>query len=1039
MISHFSNVFDNNNHDSDPIVNPFLSKNLNCNFYDEDSFTSSFANCEMPIVLNINIQYLLSKYENLKYLISRLGSKGIIIDIISLQEISNINDPLSISLPGFHPFIFNSRSQCKGGGIGFYVRSDLKYQILDDLSPFHERILESMSIEVEFKPNRKITFTSLYRPPGNHPSLSAGDQLDSFMKSFSDLVCLLSSRDSYICMDSNINLLNLVNSNISQNFIDLLFSNGFLNLITKATRFSKNSFSLIDQICSNLNCSSFTSGVIISDLSDHFITFSCLSLKKDLPKAPKFKDYRDFSNDNILRFKSDLSKINWGSVLTENDPNIAFSNFWDNWSMLFDLHFPLKRIHFNKNHHKINDFMSKGLLVSRKNKLNLHLNFIRSQNNEDFLRYKSYRNLYNKLLRVAKKLYFEAKLERNQGDPKKMWDTLNEAINRKCSKNSFINEINVNGQPSSDSQKIANEFNIFFSEIGEKIKADIPPTSAKPEDYLSESGFIFELGTVAPNEVIDIINSLQCKSSLDIDNLNSKLIKNVISEISSPLAHIFTLSFRHGIFPDRFKISRTCPVFKSGDKDNMSNYRPISCLPVLSKLIEKIVFQRLYSYICHNNLLFKHQYGFQPKKSTVHPLLNILNYVSDALNNNEYVVSVFLDLRKAFDVIDHDILILKLSKLGLHNNNLKWFSSYLKNRKQFVMVNNVLSEFFKVFNISVPQGSILGPLLFLIFINDIFKSNSLLNFLFADDTSGLAKGPDIHLLANFVNTELQKLGMWLRANKLCVNADKTKVMIFHHKNKNIPPLNFFFNNNDINGPQLLSFISPIERISNSSTIPAFKMLGIFLDENLSFNYHIKQVRNKVSKALYFLVKAKNVLSSKALKTLYFALVHSHLLYCLPIYCSTNKKNLDSLYTLQKKCIRTILNAKYNSHSAPLFTALNILPFPDLITQQILLIMHSIDKKYCRVNFEESFILNSNSVSHDYALRNANDYLLPHTRYESLKNFPFYSFPKIWNELEPGFRSVTCKSIFKYNIKSHLMLKYSNFSCDKLFCYICSRS
>ena len=195
----------------------------------------------------------------------------------------------------------------------------------------------------------------------------------------------------------------------------------------------------------------------------------------------------------------------------------------------------------------------------------------------------------------------------------------------------------------------------------------------------------------------------------------------------------------------------------------------------------------------------------------------------------------------------------------------------------------------------------------------------------------------------------------------------------------------------------------------------------------------------MSKALYFLVKAKNVLSSKALKTLYFGLVHSHLLYCLPIYCSTNKKNLDSLYTLQKKCIRTILNAKYNSHSAPLFTALNILPFPDLITQHILLIMHSIDKKYCHVNFDESFILNSNSVSHGYALRNANDYLLPHTRYESLKVFPFYSFPKAWNELDPGFRSVTCKSIFKFNIKSHLMSKYSNFSCDKLFCYICSRS
>jgi hypothetical protein len=281
--------------------------------------------------------------------------------------------------------------------------------------------------------------------------------------------------------------------------------------------------------------------------------------------------------------------------------------------------------------------------------------------------------------------------------------------------------------------------------------------------------------------------------------------------------------------------------------------------------------------------------------------------------------------------------------------------------------------------------------------------------------------------------------MWLRANKLCVNADKTKVMIFHQKNKQIPQIEFYFNNNDIGSIQVQNLISPIERISNSSDIPAFKMLGVFLDENLSFDYHIKQVRNKVSKALFYLIKAKNILTSKALKILYYALVHSHLLYCLPIYSSTRKKNLDSLYILQKKCIRTISNAKYNSHTQPLFSALNILPLPDLITQQILLIMHSIDKDYCRVTFDGSFLINSASASHDYALRNANDYLLPRTRYESLKVFPFYTFPKTWNDLDPGFRNITCKSLFKFNIKSHLLSKYSDFTCEKLFCYVCSKA
>ena len=217
------------------------------------------------------------------------------------------------------------------------------------------------------------------------------------------------------------------------------------------------------------------------------------------------------------------------------------------------------------------------------------------------------------------------------------------------------------------------------------------------------------------------------------------------------------------------------------------------------------------------------------------------------------------------------------------------------------------------------------------------------------------------------------------------------------------------------------------------------MLGVFLDENLNFNYHIKQVKNKVSTALFFLIKAKNILSSKALKFLYFALVHSHFLYCLPIYSSTSKKNLDTLYIVQKKCIRTICKAKYNSHTQPLFYSLNILPLPDLITFQNLLIMHSIDKEYIRVSFFDSFIKNIAVISHDYPLRNAHDYKVPKINYEYLKSFPLYSFPVTWNNLEPGFRDIELKSLFKYNVKSHLLSKYANFECTKLYCYVCSRS
>ena len=219
----------------------------------------------------------------------------------------------------------------------------------------------------------------------------------------------------------------------------------------------------------------------------------------------------------------------------------------------------------------------------------------------------------------------------------------------------------------------------------------------------------------------------------------------------------------------------------------------LSCLKLLKSL-----FQQLFEFISSNQILYKYQFGFQPGKSTAHPLLHIVDFISKAFNNDEFVIAVFLDFQKAFDLVDHKILLKKLCNIGVRGIALKWFESYLKDRKQFVMVNGKISKFFKTINISVLQGSILGPLLFLIFINDMHKSNALLNVHFADDTTGLCKGKKLNEMVPFVNQELQKIGVWFRSHKLSINAGKTKVMIFHPRGKNVDQnLNFVFDNNDL--------------------------------------------------------------------------------------------------------------------------------------------------------------------------------------------------------------------------------------------------
>ena len=219
------------------------------------------------------------------------------------------------------------------------------------------------------------------------------------------------------------------------------------------------------------------------------------------------------------------------------------------------------------------------------------------------------------------------------------------------------------------------------------------------------------------------------------------------------------------------------------------------------------------------------------------------------------------------------------------------------------------------------------------------------------------------------------------------------------------------------------------------------MLGVFLDENLTFEFHIKQTRNKISKALFPLSKAKNFLSTEALKSLYYGLIHPHFLYCLPIYSCSSKKALDSLNMKHKQCIRTITRSKYNAHSEPLFYSCKILPFHDLIVFNNLLLIHSIDKGYSTVSYN-NLIKRPSDLNQIYNLRNQNEYIVPRVDSEILRRFPFYTFPKLWNDLDntrPELTSTDIKSIFKFNLKEHLLAKYANYRCEKLFCWPCSQN
>jgi hypothetical protein len=301
---------------------------------------------------------------------------------------------------------------------------------------------------------------------------------------------------------------------------------------------------------------------------------------------------------------------------------------------------------------------------------------------------------------------------------------------------------------------------------------------------------------VSCSEISDSISQLQIKKTIDVNGMSTHILSKFSLCLSVPLKHVLSLSFVNGIVPNQLKIAKVIPVFKSGDRRLIENYRPISLLYVFSKVFEKILHNRLTSFLNINNIISPCQFGFRKSHSTVHPLTLFTNSIGGALNDKMHSVAIFCDLKKAFDTVDHKVLLKKLSKIGVCDAALKWFDSYLSNRFQYVSIGSSASSLLRI-KIGVPQGSILGPLLFIIYINDLLKASSMLNFLFADDTTLLSSHNDLDFLIDFVNNEFQKIVHYFRAHKLSIHPAKTKFILFsNNAAAHMMPFNIFINYNN---------------------------------------------------------------------------------------------------------------------------------------------------------------------------------------------------------------------------------------------------